>query len=270
MQQTVGILEKFSEGEDWEAYVERLDQYFVANELDGEGSVAKRRAVLLMVCGAPTYSLIKNLLAPVKRTDKSYEELCTLVREHLNPRESVLMARYRFYTCQRSGGQEVASYVADLAGQCEFDGYLEQMLRDLFVLGIGHETILRKLLTVETPTLSNDIVIAQAFMSTIDNTKQISQRTSASNVYKLTGTVFASRNVQGRNHESATASRPQVTQMTESPTKDECKAIHTLLALWRLPFSLFMPLPRVCLQELLDNGAPSMSLQTSCNLCKTC
>uniref|UniRef100_UPI00398EBCE7 solute carrier organic anion transporter family member 2B1-like n=1 Tax=Pristiophorus japonicus TaxID=55135 RepID=UPI00398EBCE7 len=34
-----------------------------------------------------------NLLAPVKPTTKSYEELCTLVQEHINPKESVLVAR---------------------------------------------------------------------------------------------------------------------------------------------------------------------------------
>uniref|UniRef100_UPI00398EB505 putative nuclease HARBI1 n=1 Tax=Pristiophorus japonicus TaxID=55135 RepID=UPI00398EB505 len=105
-----------------------------------------------------------NLLALVKPTTKSYEELCTLVREHLNPKESILMARYRFYTCQRSKGQEVASYIVKLrrlAGHCKFDGFLEQMLRDFFVLGIDHEVILCKLLNVETLNLSKAIMIAQ-------------------------------------------------------------------------------------------------------------
>uniref|UniRef100_UPI00398F425B lens fiber membrane intrinsic protein-like n=1 Tax=Pristiophorus japonicus TaxID=55135 RepID=UPI00398F425B len=51
-----------------------------------------------------------NIVAPVKPTDKAYEELCTLVHEHLNQRESVLMAWYRFYKCQRSEGASQHCY----------------------------------------------------------------------------------------------------------------------------------------------------------------
>uniref|UniRef100_UPI00398EE711 uncharacterized protein n=1 Tax=Pristiophorus japonicus TaxID=55135 RepID=UPI00398EE711 len=101
MQRTVGILKKFSEGDDWETFVERRDQHSVTNELDGEESTAKRRAILLTVCGAPTCGIMKNLLTPAKPTEKSYDHLCILVREHLNPKESILMVRYRFYTYKR-------------------------------------------------------------------------------------------------------------------------------------------------------------------------
>uniref|UniRef100_UPI00398E8028 uncharacterized protein n=1 Tax=Pristiophorus japonicus TaxID=55135 RepID=UPI00398E8028 len=90
------------------------------------------------------------------------------------------------------------------------------MLRDFFVLGIGHETILCKPLTVETPNLSKAITIAQAFISTSDNTKQILQNkeVSASTVHKVTSVL--SRNVQGRTYTPAAVARPQLTQSPES------------------------------------------------------
>uniref|UniRef100_UPI00398ED3FC uncharacterized protein n=1 Tax=Pristiophorus japonicus TaxID=55135 RepID=UPI00398ED3FC len=100
---------------------------------------------------------------------------------------------------KRSDGEEVVSYVTELrrlAGHCEFEEHLEHMLRDFFVLGIGHETILRKLLTGETQTLSKAIAIAQAFVATSDNTKQISQYTSAATSTVNKVMLFSNRNVR--------------------------------------------------------------------------
>jgi len=48
---TVGILHEYSDGEDWADFVERLDQYFVANNMAAAGDAVRRRAVLLTVCG---------------------------------------------------------------------------------------------------------------------------------------------------------------------------------------------------------------------------
>ena len=75
-----------SDCEDWTAYTERLTQYFVANDV----TVAeKKRAILLSACGASTYQLIRNLVSPGKPTDKSFDEIVTLVKDHLNPTPSV-------------------------------------------------------------------------------------------------------------------------------------------------------------------------------------
>ena len=71
----VGLLQEFREGEDWSDFVDRLDQYFIANKLNGPDEAERRRAVLLTVCGSQAYVLMKDLLAPAKPTDKSYEDV---------------------------------------------------------------------------------------------------------------------------------------------------------------------------------------------------
>ena len=59
---THGSISEFcAEKENWKSYIERLQQYFTANDVD---STEKQRAILLSACGAPTYQLIKSLLAP--------------------------------------------------------------------------------------------------------------------------------------------------------------------------------------------------------------
>ena len=65
--------------EDWISYAERLEFYFAANEVQ---EADKQRAVLFSVCGAATYKLIKNLLAPAKPTDTSFKDIVKLLTEH--------------------------------------------------------------------------------------------------------------------------------------------------------------------------------------------
>ena len=61
--------------EEWLSYTERLQEYFTANEVEGE---EKKRAVLLSACGATTYQLIRNLTAPAKPSSKTFKNLVEL------------------------------------------------------------------------------------------------------------------------------------------------------------------------------------------------
>ena len=75
MATSFGRVEAFNEeNETWEHYTERLGHYFQANGIDDEnaGDKAKRRAILLSVCGSKIYKLMCDLLAPAKPEEKSY------------------------------------------------------------------------------------------------------------------------------------------------------------------------------------------------------
>ena len=63
---TVRLFER--DADDWTAYCERLQQFFVVNSIE---DVGKKRAVLLSVCGTASYQLVLSLLASSKPTDKS-------------------------------------------------------------------------------------------------------------------------------------------------------------------------------------------------------
>ena len=54
----IGKIEEYNKNDSWIEYTERLEQYFAANEITDNN---KKRAVLLSVCGAKTYKLIRNL-----------------------------------------------------------------------------------------------------------------------------------------------------------------------------------------------------------------
>ena len=89
----IGKVEEFQENDNWIEYTERLEHYFTANEITDAG---KKRAVLLSSCGAKTYKLIRNLVSPGKPTDKTFAELVNIVKNHLNPRPSTIVYRFKF------------------------------------------------------------------------------------------------------------------------------------------------------------------------------
>ena len=55
---TYGTIGKFvDQEEDWTSYCERMDQYFIANDV---ADASKQRAIFLSSCGKPTYSLLRS------------------------------------------------------------------------------------------------------------------------------------------------------------------------------------------------------------------
>ena len=133
--------------EDWISYTERLQQYFVTNDVE---AVDKQKSILLSVCGAQTYQLLKNLLAPEKPSDKSFVELVQLMKDHLQPKPSIVVEGFNFHSRSRREGETVAVFVAELrrlSQHCGFGDILNEMLRDRLVCGINDGSTQRRLLS---------------------------------------------------------------------------------------------------------------------------
>ena len=96
------------ETESWTSYCERLGFYFISNNLMEKEE--KKKAIFLSVCGAQTYHLLKNLLQPEKLADKRYDELIAVLENHYEPKQSVIVQRYKFNTRVRLSGKSVAAY----------------------------------------------------------------------------------------------------------------------------------------------------------------
>ena len=88
----LGKIDAFNpEHEEWPQYVERLDQFFEANNLTGDTKATKRHATFLTVIGPGPYKLLRSLISPVKPTDKTYDELVKKLTEHDSPTPSQVM-----------------------------------------------------------------------------------------------------------------------------------------------------------------------------------
>ena len=109
--------------------MERVDLFFAANDIKAD----KRVAVFLSSVGAPTYTLLRDLISPEKPQDKTLDALSTKLKEHFNPKPLVIAERFRFYSRSQSATESVSEFIADLrklAANCNFENFLPQALRD--------------------------------------------------------------------------------------------------------------------------------------------
>ena len=157
----LGSLEKFDlQVDNWCAYVERVEQYFIANGIDNED---KKRGILLTVIGSETYSLLRNLISPTKPAEKSFAQLVDTLKAHLNPTPIVIAERYKFYNQMQLPGESLHMYLAELRKMteyCAFGNFLNDALRDRFVCGMGNSSIRKRLLTEKDLTLEKAVSVA--------------------------------------------------------------------------------------------------------------
>ena len=163
MTTTHGALGEFcKDNEEWTSYCERLEQYFLANDVN---SAEKQRTILLSVCGSSTYQLIRNLLAPEKPTSKFFAELVKMVKEHYQPPPSATFQRFLFNSRSQKEGETVATFVAELrklSEHCQFEASLNDMLRDRLVCGLRDMKLQRRLLAEPSLTFKKAFELTQA------------------------------------------------------------------------------------------------------------
>lgn len=193
---TISALTEFVEEDgDWVEYIERLEHFFLANDITDEG---KQRLILLSVCGAKTYKLIRNLAMPRRPGEIAFREPVTMVQNHHNPKPSVIVQLFKFHTHSHKPGITVAAFVVELrqlSEHCEFGAVLEDMLLDWLVCWINDDGIQRRLLGEATLTFKRALEGAQAMETAANNTNDI----KSANSVAQPGTVhFVSKEKRGK------------------------------------------------------------------------
>ena len=143
---TFGAVGEFHEkNEHWSTYIERLDEFYVANSIT---DATKKRAILNSTVGADTFKLISSLLHPKKPKEATYDEITKLLSDHYKPATSVTYARFEFGSRNRHQGETVNEYLAvlrRLASDCQF-GDLDTELCHRLTLGLNDSRIQKNLL----------------------------------------------------------------------------------------------------------------------------
>ncbi|CAN7949551.1 unnamed protein product [Ixodes hexagonus] len=157
---TFGRIEPFEGGgDDWPSYVERLQAFFFANDVDEE----KKQAIFFSCCGPKTYSLLRDLVKPAHPQDKSLDEVLAILGNHYCPKPSAVVQRFRFNSRVRAEAESVSNFVAalkSLSEHCNFGTELGNMLRDRIVCGINSVAIQTRLL--EQPNLTFEDAVQTA------------------------------------------------------------------------------------------------------------
>jgi len=90
-------------------------------------------AAFLSAIGSKTYSILRNLLAPMPPKDKDFEELVSMLEGHFKPQLFIITERFNFHRRQQAKGESVAEYISELwklIHHREFGPYLNKALRD--------------------------------------------------------------------------------------------------------------------------------------------
>ncbi|KAF2886768.1 hypothetical protein ILUMI_19405, partial [Ignelater luminosus] len=157
---TIGSVSEYKPGEDWQTWEERLDEYFEANYVDEH----KKVPVLLTLLGSQAYKTIKDLCDPDLPKSKSYEELCTLLRQQFSKRTSIFKERIEFYNLKQYENEPVRQWyirIKNKASSRDFGNVLHDVLKDRFVSGLTRGPILDRVCE-EDPTKKLDELIEVA------------------------------------------------------------------------------------------------------------
>ena len=107
----LGFMDAYNpDTDDWSAYVERLDLFFLANEIKDD----KKVAVLLTVLGTKAYSLLRTIIAPSKPAKKTYKQLVDAMKSYVEPKSIVITERFRFYRRDQKERETLVQYLAQL------------------------------------------------------------------------------------------------------------------------------------------------------------
>jgi len=174
MAATFGSIGEFEEGkEDWPQYVERLTHFFAAN---GIAEDEKKRSVFLSVIGPNAYKLLRSVISPAKPGEKTFQELVTAMMEHHSPTPSEIVQRYKFHSRFRKPGESIATFVSELrslAEFCNFEGTLEDQIRDRLVCGVNDDQIQRRLLSEVKLTYKRALELVQGLKMAAKNVREL-------------------------------------------------------------------------------------------------
>jgi len=214
---TYGKIGEFKESEEsWTQYIERLEQYFLANDVEDAG---KKRAILLSVCGSKTYALARDLLQPARPAETTFKKIVETLEKHYSPRPSEIVERFKFHSRNRKEDEGVATYVAvlrKLSEHCNYGETLPEMLRDRLVCGINNEKIQRRLLAEPDLTLKKAEEIALAMELASKHVVDIqSTETTPSKVHQI--------NSAGKNKGKNPASNSECYRCGEKHEASTCR-----------------------------------------------
>ncbi|XP_038107827.1 uncharacterized protein LOC119766680 [Culex quinquefasciatus] len=148
--------------DEWQAFREQLEQYFVACDVKEE---EKKKAVLINHCEPKTYKLLRDLCMPKVPSAKKYDDLCDLFAKHFTPPVIVHKERRLFWRATRGTDPPEsvnawAARVKNLASNCKMGDHLQHSLVDKFVDGLEGKAYERICEEDEKLTLEKALEIA--------------------------------------------------------------------------------------------------------------
>ncbi|XP_043478167.1 uncharacterized protein K02A2.6-like [Leptopilina heterotoma] len=162
MASIVGSINEYSRKENWTLWFERLGQFFIANSVQEN----KKASLFLTLLGGEGYAILRNLCAPDLPSSKTFTELATIMKDHMEPTPNEILERYKFRQCVQRETQEVKAFVEEIkkaSTYCNFGANLQDSMRDQFVWGLRTEALQKRLLREKDLTFVKAVELSTAF-----------------------------------------------------------------------------------------------------------
>ena len=217
-------------GGDFEEYAERLQFYFLANDVGKLGSSPspaekhaadrKKAAVLISLLSGTVYSTLKSLCLPNTPATKGFDELITLLNDYYKPEVSSVTATYLFNQCRQESEESVKDFINRLkraAVKCDFGFHLDRALRDQFLAGLSDGATRKEILAKPAADIRTFQEVAKIATARETAVKAAAQLASSSIVVSSSSSV----NAVSRKHRSSgtTVAGAKVGSRTSSPRK---------------------------------------------------
>lgn len=140
-----GNIEPFVPSGDFEAYEERLVQFFLYNKVEED----KKVPLFITIMGPETYKILKSLLIPDAPSTKDFKTLLATLKAHFSPKLNKRSERFKFSKTVQRDGETITEFIIKLkahAQSCVFGDYLDDALADKFIVGLRNENIQQALL----------------------------------------------------------------------------------------------------------------------------
>ena len=124
----------------------------------------KRAALLIYRQSKESYHILKSLTSPKLPIECTYEDMIKLMGDYLEPKPTLLAERYHFYQCSQKEEENVQMFAVRLREQgykCDFKTFVEEALRDRFLMGLRDSETRQLLLAEENLTITQ--AVAKAF-----------------------------------------------------------------------------------------------------------
>lgn len=139
----------------------KFEEFVAANAIPPSRLVS----YFLTLIGIERYKLLRNLCAPDRPKNKPIFELVSLLSNHLKPKPSVIIERFKFKECKQSSDETVNAYLARIKHMslyCDFGEQLQTYIRDQMVWGLSNTRIQRRLLSEPHLTLERAVELSTA------------------------------------------------------------------------------------------------------------
>ena len=114
-----GRLAEFNPFEEFTTYLERVERFFVTNNIPVEKTVP----IFLNCIGGATYELLCSFAAPANPKDKTLDKLSTTLKAHFEQKHLVIDERFHIHKRNQIRCESVTEYLAELckmAAHCLF------------------------------------------------------------------------------------------------------------------------------------------------------